>query len=86
MQADPLQPPAAQHRGQRVAALVGDRDRIPRHAPCAGGQHDQHCDGAAHRYHPDGRNRLRPAYAIPQFVHPPEYRHTGKGKRLQGTR
>jgi hypothetical protein len=61
MQADPVQPTASQYRSQRVAALVGDRDRIPRQVPCAGIQHDQQSDDAAHGDHPDGRNSLRTA-------------------------
>jgi hypothetical protein len=61
MQADPVQPSARHHRNQRVAALVGDRDRIPRQVPRASIQDDQQRDDAAHCDHPDGRNSLRTA-------------------------
>jgi hypothetical protein len=85
MQPDPVQPPASQHGSQRVAALVRDRDRIPREVPGAGIRHDEQGDDAAHRDHPDGRNGLRAAEAVPQFVQHPKYWHVGKDKRLLRT-
>jgi len=60
---------------------MGDPDRIPRQRHVRA---FSTISRAMVLYHPGGRNWLRPAHAVPQLVHRPEYRHANQGKRLQG--